>query len=49
MKIIFVIILLALSGCATVPYCKQNQTNNCRKIGAGEMGGTVRGFYEEVK
>jgi len=44
-----IVIILALSGCASLPICKKDQTNNCRKIGAGDMGGTVRGFYEEVK
>ena len=49
MKYILILVLLALSGCATVPYCKKDQTTNCRKIGAGDMGGTVRGFHEEIK
>lgn len=49
MKFIIAIILLSLGGCTILPICKQNQTVNCRKIGASDMGGTVRGFYEEVK
>jgi uncharacterized protein YceK len=49
MKLLLIIIVLALSGCASLPICKKDQTTNCRKIDAGDLGGTVRGYYEEIK
>ena len=49
MKIILFIIFLVLSGCSTIPFCKKDQTTHCKKIDAGNMGGTVRGFHEKVE
>ena len=48
MKIItLVFISILLSGCVTMkPYCSRPDQKNCKKIGAGEMGGVVRGFRE---
>jgi hypothetical protein len=46
MKYILLLLLLILSGCATLPVCKKDQSHNCRKLDAGDMGGTVRGFRD---
>ena len=50
MKIVTLfVMLLLLGGCATVPFCKKDQTTDCKKIGAGDMNGTVRGVYEKAE
>lgn len=46
MKYILLLLLLILSGCATLPVCKKDQNDNCRKLSAGDMGGTVRGYRD---
>ena len=56
MKLLFVMVMLLLTGCAItpspksypmrtpLPICKEGQTDNCRKIDASDMGGSVRGL-----
>lgn len=58
MKYLFLFLFLLLSGCVSVPqpmpapmpipFCKKDQNLNCRKMGPGDMGGTVRGNNEEI-